>query len=165
MGLTHGLPRFRAYIIGMRAQSLIIGAGIGLVAIVTLAYLMYMVGLILVLRKLGRLSWLAFVPIANYYAQLRAVNAPRRWFAFALVPYIGAVYAGSAAIRLGRAFNRGPAFSLFWLTFGAPVGMFLIAHSKEPIHPELLEEEATLIDVKAIKRRARDHQAFVKPKN
>ena len=139
----------------MRVQSVILGVGIGVVTLVALAYLMYMVGLILVLRKLGRLTWLAFVPIVNYYAQLRAINAPRRWFAFALLPYIGAVYAGTAAIRLGRVFNKGPAFSLFWLTIGAPIGMFMLARTKEPIHPELLNNEATLIDVKSLKRQTR----------
>jgi hypothetical protein len=134
-------------------QTAIINAGLAVVIIGALAYLVYMVGLILVLRKLGRVSWMAFLPLLNYYAQVRALNAPARWFPFAMIPYIGVVYAGTVAIRLGSVFGRGPAFSLVWLTVGAPAGMFMLAFSKEPLHLGVLRDEATLLDIKALKRR------------
>ncbi len=129
--------------------------GLGVVLVMALAYVAYMIGLILVLRKLGRLSWYAFIPLLNYYAQVRAINAPRRWFLLSLPPYIGAVYAGSVAIRLGSIFGRGPAFSLVWLTIGAPVGMFILAFSKTPINHDILANEAKLIDIKAAKHHAK----------
>jgi hypothetical protein len=122
-------------------------------AVAVLAYVLYMVGLIFVLRRMDRLSWMAFVPLVNYYAQVRAVNAPRRWFALALTPYIGAVYAGSVAIRLGEIFGRGPAFSLLWLTIGAPIGMFIIAFASRPLNVALLDQPLRLMNIKAIKQR------------
>jgi hypothetical protein len=117
-----------------------------------LLYLNYMIGLILVLRRLGRMSWWAYVPLLNYFAQMRALGAPRRWYLLSCIPYLGAAYAGTIAVRLGQVFGRSTSFSLFWLTLGAPVGMYIIARSKQPLHPELLEHELTLLDIKAIRR-------------
>lgn len=127
-------------------------------AFMIIAYFFYMLGLIFVLKRMHRLTWLAFVPGVNYYAQVRAINAPKSWFWGALVPIAGAVYAGSTAIRLGAIFNRGPGFSLFWLTIAAPVGMFVIALSREPINQEYLNGTPRLLDVKAIKRDAKKHK-------
>lgn len=136
----------------LSAQRIIIDGSVGVAVILVVAYIAYMIGLILVLRRLGRVSWHAFIPLLNYYAQIRAINAPGRWFLLSLPPYIGAAYAGSAAIRLGAIFGRGPAFSLIWLTFGAPIGMFVLAFTRRPIDHEILNEKAHLLDLKAIKR-------------
>ena len=132
-------------------------ASLGAVVVIFLvvSYAVYMVGLILVLRRLGRLSWLAFVPLLNYFAQVRAINGPPRWFALSLIPYVGAVYVGSVAIRLGLIFGRGPAFSLVWLTFGAPVGMMILGLSHGPVNQEYLDQPPKLLDVKAIKRQSK----------
>jgi hypothetical protein len=123
-----------------------------LVFCVTL-YLMYMIGLILVLRRMRKLNWMAFVPLLNYYALMRAVNAPGRWFFLTWVPYLGAAYAGTILIRTGAVFGRGPAFSLFWLTLGSPVGMFRLAFTKKPLDRELLSSRPKLLDIKAMKGR------------
>lgn len=135
-------------------QTTVLNAGLVVIVAGLVAYLAYMVGLILVLRKLERLSWMAFVPILNFYAQMRALNVPGRWFPFSMMPYVGVVYAGTVAIRLGAVFGRGPGFSLFWLTFGAPVGMFMLAFSKQPLQIDILRDRARLLDVRAIKRSA-----------
>jgi hypothetical protein len=135
------------------AYTLNIGIGIFLVLLVS--YILYMIGLILVLRRLKKLSWQAFVPVLNYYAQIKAVNAPKSWFVLSLPPYIGAVYAGSVAIRLGSIFNRGPGFSLIWLTIGAPIGMFILAFSKVPLDKEVLAVKAKLLDIRAIKLKSK----------
>jgi hypothetical protein len=124
-------------------------------AVMAVVYVMYMVGLILVLRRLHRLNWQAFVPVLNYYAQVKAVNAPTRWFPLSLLPFLGVVYAGSVAIRVGKAFGRKPFFSVIWLTIGAPLGLFYIALSKRPVNPAVLDEPAQLFDVKAIRRQAK----------
>jgi hypothetical protein len=139
----------------MSAQTAIVNIGIGAIILVVVSYLFYMAGLILVLRRLGRLSWRGFVPLLNYYEQVRAINAPPRWFALSLPPYVGAVYMGSVAIRLGSVFGRGPAFSLVWLTFGAPVGMFVLAFSRRPLNLDVIRDEAHLFDIKAVKRSAK----------
>lgn len=133
-------------------QNAILGLGLAAAILAAAAYLAYMVGLILVLRRLGRLSWMAFVPILNFYAQMRALNVPGRWFPFTMMPYVGVVYAGTIAVRLGAVFERGPAFSLIWLTVGAPVGMFILAFSQVPPHLGILRDEAKLLDIKALKR-------------
>jgi len=111
-----------------------------------------MIGLIRVLRRIDRLTWKAFVPILNYYASVRAVNAPRRWFFYALIPYVGAIYAGSVAVRLGAIFGKGITFSLFWLTFGSPVGMHIIARTPEEINKALLEKRLGILDIRRLRR-------------
>jgi hypothetical protein len=136
-------------------ENALVNTGAVVAILLVASYVAYMVGLILVLQRLGRLSWLAFVPLLNYFAQVRAINGPSRWFAFSLIPYVGAVYVGSVAIRLGLIFGRGPAFSLVWLTFGAPVGMYILAFSQGPLHTEFLEQKPKLLDVKALKRQSR----------
>ena len=133
---------------------IIVNIGVALFIVMAVAYVAYMIGLIIVLRRMHKLSWMAFVPLLNYYAQVQAIGAPKRWFVLSLPPYIGAVYAGSVAIRLGQVFNRGTAFSLVWLTLGAPVGMFVIAFSKTPMNEAVLAEPARLLDIKVIKRSA-----------
>jgi hypothetical protein len=132
-------------------EAALINVGLAVVVAMVLAYLSYMLGLIFVLRRMGRLTWLAFIPIANYYAQVRAINAPKRWFLLSMPPYIGAVYAGSVAIRLGAVFGRGPGWSLVWLTLGSPVGMFVLAFSRRPADLSIIDEEAHLLDIKAVK--------------
>jgi len=145
------------------AQNVFINMGVVVGVLLVGSYVVYMVGLILVLRRLSRLTWLAFVPLANYYAQVRAINAPRRWFAWSLIPYVGAVYVGSVAIRLGMIFGRGPAFSLVWLTFGAPVGMMILGLSRGPVNVEYLEQTPKLLDVKAIKQQSKSLQRTNQP--
>ncbi len=120
--------------------------------LVVVSYLSYMIGLIRVLRRIDRLTWKAFVPILNYYASVRAVNAPRRWFFYALIPYVGAIYAGSVAVRLGAIFGKGITFSLFWLTFGSPVGMHIIARTPEEINKALLEKRLGILDIRRLRR-------------
>jgi hypothetical protein len=56
------------------------------------------------------------------------------------------------AIHLGRIFGRGPGFSLFWLTLGSPIGMFMIARQNF-IDTELLNQPAAMLDIKSIRRR------------
>jgi Family of unknown function (DUF5684) len=141
-------------------KATILAVGIGIVIIAVLAYLAYMIGLVLVLKRLKRLSWQAYIPLINYYAQIRAINAPSKWFLISLTPYVGAVYAAAVAIRLGRVFGRSTAWSLTWLVFGAPVGMFIIALGKTPPDTGLLSEPAELVDLKKIKQdRARRKKA------
>ncbi|HRK40515.1 MAG TPA: DUF5684 domain-containing protein [Candidatus Saccharibacteria bacterium] len=121
--------------------------------LIVVSYLSYMIGLIRVLRRIDRLTWKAFVPILNYYASVRAVNAPRRWFFYALIPYVGAIYAGSVAVRLGAIFGKGITFSLFWLTFGSPVGMHVIARTpEEEINKALLEKRLGILDIRRLRR-------------
>ncbi len=119
------------------------------------SYIMYTIGLYKVFKHLDRPAGRAFVPVLNYYSQIRAVRAPRKWFFLSLLPYIGVVYAGSVAIRLGAVFGKEPSFSLFWLTFGAFVGMPIIARST-PVHPELLDKPLRLIDVRALRKKLKD---------
>jgi len=121
-----------------------------------IAYGSYMIGLIRVLRRINKLSWKAFVPVLNYYASVRAVGAPPSWFFFALIPYVGAIYAGSIAVRLGAVFGKRITFSLFWLTFGSPVGMHRIARTpEENINWELLDKRMSILDIRKLRRELR----------
>lgn len=130
----------------------ILNIGVAVVIVMVVAYFVYMFGLILVLRRMDRLTWHAFVPFINYYSLLLAINAPKKWFGLAQIPYAGSVYVGSGAVKLGRTFHRGPAFSLTWLTIGAPVGMLVLARSKKPIDQKVMAERAHLLEIKAIRK-------------
>jgi len=134
------------------------GTFLAVIILAIAAYISYMIGLIVVLRRLDRLTWQAFIPILNYYAQVRAVGAPARWFFLSLTPYLGAVYAGSVAIRLGAIFGKGPAFSLFWLTFGASIGMPILARSPM-LNKELYEKPIKLLDIRSIQHKLR-HEKY-----
>ncbi|MBW4062137.1 hypothetical protein HJC99_06200 [Candidatus Saccharibacteria bacterium] len=135
--------------------------GVGLVVVIFLAitYVLYTIGLVMVLRRLNHFKWYAFLPFFSYYALIIATGAPKRWFYLSLVPYAGAVYAGSAAIRLGRIFDRGTAFSLFWLTVASPIGLIMIGRQTTPINQAALEETVGLFDIKAIKRSRKNKSA------
>ena len=127
--------------------------GLAAIIIVAFVYLLYMFGLILVLRRLNKMTWQAYIPIFNYYATVRAVGAPGRWFWLSLIPYFGAMYAGTVAIRLGQVFGKRPGFSLFWLTLGAAIGMFVLAFSKTPHDEKLLNSEIYLLNVKSARKK------------
>ncbi len=128
---------------------------IGTAILVAALYGAYMLGLIFVLKRMRRLTWHAFVPFLNYYAEIRAINAPARWFLLTLPPYLGFVYAAAVAIRLGRVFGRNAGFSLTWLIIGAPIGMFVLAFGKHDPDPNVLSEPAMLLDLKELKKKHR----------
>lgn len=133
---------------------LIIGLGMTLV----LAYLVYMLGLGLVFRRLGTKMWLAYIPAYNYLILIRTLGLPKSWQAVALIPYLGPIYSIPIGIRLGKIFGKGPAFSSFWLTIGAPVGMLIIAFSKKPLNLAVIKEPPPTIDTKKLKELTKKHQ-------
>ena len=132
-----------------------------LLIIVVIAYLAYMVGLIFVLKRLDRLRWQAFIPVLNYYALVKALGAPTRWFFISLIPYLGLVHLGSILIRLGAIFGKSTSFSLFWLAFGACIGMPILARSPT-FHKDLLDQPIKLLDVRDIRRKNRHRKAAKK---
>jgi hypothetical protein len=113
-----------------------------------------MFGLSLVFRRLGAKVWPAYVPAYNYIALIRTLGLPKSWQAVAFVPYLGQVYSIPIAIRLGKIFRKNAAFSSLWLTIGAPIGMLLIALSKQQLDLDVLKEPAPHIDTKKLKRLA-----------
>lgn len=134
---------------------LILGVGLTLV----LAYLVYMLGLGLVFRKLNQKMWPAFIPAYNYIVLIRVLGLPKSWQAVALVPYLGPIYSIPIGIRLGKIFGKSAAFSSFWLTLGAPVGMLIIVFTKKPLKLEVIDEPAPTIDTKKLKELTKKHQA------
>ncbi|MDQ5944344.1 MAG: hypothetical protein QG658_411 [Patescibacteria group bacterium] len=134
---------------------LIIGVGLAL----ALAYLVYMLGLGLVFRRLGEKMWLAYVPAYNYLVLIRILGLPKSWQAVVFVPYLGPIYSIPIGIRLGKIFGKGAAFSSFWLTLGAPVGMLIIAFSKKPLNLDVIKEPTPHIDTKKLKQLSKKHRA------
>lgn len=130
----------------------ILQLGLGVMIIIAVTYVMYMIGLSLVLRQLGYSGWVAFVPVYNYYHLIRAVGLPRRWFGLAIVPYAGTLYALAISVRLGKIYHRGVAFSSTWLTIGAPIGMFIIAFSKRGRDLSVIHEPPPKIDPKDLQK-------------
>ncbi|QQS26923.1 hypothetical protein IPM44_04410 [bacterium] len=134
---------------------LILGVGLTLI----LAYLVYMLGLGLVFRKLGQRMWPAYIPAYNYIVLIRILGLPKSWQAVAFVPYLGPIYSIPIGIRLGKIFGKSPAFSSFWLTIGAPVGMLVLAFSKKSLNLDVIKEPAPKIDTKKLKELTKKHQA------
>lgn len=99
---------------------------------------MYCVGLSLVLRKLNKRIWPAFLPIYNYKVLIESLGLPERWFFYSLVPYAGTVYSVAVAERLGKIFSRGFVFSSFWLTIGSPIGMYILGLGKTKPNYEII---------------------------
>jgi len=124
--------------------------GITAILVLAFAYLLYMVGLSLVFRQLSFPAWQAYIPLYNYYVLIQAVGLPKRWFGLAIVPYAGAVYALAISIRLGKIYKRGIAFSSTWLTFAAPIGMFVIALGKQKPNLAVIKEPPPAIDTKQL---------------
>lgn len=130
--------------------------GVGIVFII--AYIVYMFGLGLVFRKLGHTMWQAYIPAYNYIVLIRILGLPKSWQAVAFIPYIGSVYSIPVGIRLGKIFSKTAAFSSFWLTLGAPVGMLVLVSSKEPLKMAVIKEPAPKIDTKKLKKLTKKYQ-------
>lgn len=115
---------------------------LGLVVIVGLflVYLAYMIGLAMVFRQLGHRPLLAFVPLYNFYRLIAILNLPTRWFYPSLVPYVGTIFSVAVAMRLGKVYGHGLAYSAVWLTYGAPLGMNMLAFSKRKPNLAILKE-------------------------
>ncbi len=111
---------------------------VGLTLII--AYCVYMFGLSLVFRRLGTKAWPAYVPGYNYLVLIRVLGLPKSWQAVAFVPYVGQIY------------GKGIAFSSFWLTLGAPIGMIVLAFSRKPLDMSVIKEPAPHIDTKKLQK-------------
>ena len=123
---------------------------VGLTLII--AYCVYMFGLSLVFRRLGTKAWPAYVPAYNYLVLIRVLGLPKSWQAVAFVPYVGQIYSVAIGIRLGKIFGKGIAFSSFWLTLGAPIGMIVLAFSRKPLDMSVIKEPAPHIDTKKLQK-------------
>ncbi len=132
-------------------KEVIVTAGIGAVLILFLLYLWYCFCLALVFKKLQVAWWPAFVPGYNFMTLMGSVGLPRKWFFFALVPYVGFVYSLATAERLGKAFNKSFAYSATWLTIGAAVGMAQLGLSKKE-QPDLSIRDLPVPSIRQLKK-------------
>ena len=132
----------------------IISAGILVIAAMMFLYLVYCIGLSLVFKKLSTPRWRAFIPMINYFSLINALGLPKSWYGASIVPYAGTVYSIAIAIRLGKVFGKGTAFSSFWLTAAAPVGMFVISLSKVKLDLAVIKSPAPAIDPRKAMRSA-----------
>ncbi len=126
--------------------------GLWAVGILVLAYFLYMLGLFFVFRRLGANPWPAFVPAYNYIVLIRVLGLPVSWQAAAFVPYLGQIYSIAVGVRLGKIFGKSVAFSSFWLTIGAPIGMPILALSKHKPDLSVIDEPAPRIDTKKLQK-------------
>ena len=134
--------------IGTAITNLILGIGLGIVIFMFVAYLIYMIGLAVIFRRLHVPAWKAFIPFLNFYALIKAMGAPSYWFFAALLPYVGFVYSVAVALRLGNIFGRGVIFSATWLTLGAPVGVWVVVRDGKEPNLEILNEPPQLVSRK-----------------
>lgn len=121
-------------------EDLLFGFGIGVLTLLFVMFLAYSIGLSMVFKKFGERRWRAFIPIYNFATLIKVLHLPKRWAAYALIPYAGTIYSMVVAQRLGKSFGKKTSFSLIWLTYGATIGMPVIGFSKKQPNLSVLDE-------------------------
>lgn len=128
-----------------------LNASLVLIILVVAAVVWYSISLSFVFKKLGLKRWKAFVFFYNTKVLIDALKLPKRWFLYAITPYVGTVYVVAIAYRLGKMWGKDFKFSAFWLVFAAPVGYLMIGLSKTK--PDFGTLNAPPPSLKAIKAR------------
>lgn len=121
-------------------EDLLFGFGIGVLTLLFVMFLAYSIGLSMVFKKFGERRWRAFIPIYNFATLIKVLHLPKRWAAYALIPYAGTIYSMVVAQRLGKSFGKKTSFSLIWLTYGATIGMPMMGFSKSKPNLKVIDE-------------------------
>jgi len=81
--------------------------------------------------KAGYPGWLSIIPIVNWFVLVKIGGYSAWWGLLALVPLVNIVFAIVLALRIGRAFGHGGAFSFFLLFLLNPIGYFVKGFSSD----------------------------------
>ncbi len=106
------------------------GGGVGAVLALTY-YVLLAVAMWRVFSKAGYLGILAFIPIVNWFIQVKIAGFSAWWGLLALIPIVNVVFTIIVAVRIGRGFGHGAFFSFLLLWLIAPVGYFIIGLSSD----------------------------------
>lgn len=106
------------------------GNGVGTVLALT-CYVLLAVAMWRVFSKAGYLGILAFIPVVNWFIQVKIAGFSAWWGLLVLVPIVNIVFSIIVAVRIGRGFGHGAFFSFLLLWLIAPVGCFIIGLSSD----------------------------------
>lgn len=111
------------------------GAAVGLGSIYGVFVLIYWVISIIAYWKTfskgGYPGWLAIIPIVNWFILVKLAGYSAWMGLLLLIPIVNVIFAIIVAIRVGRAFGHGGAFSFFLLFLLNPIGYFVTGFSSD----------------------------------
>ncbi|TAM70829.1 MAG: hypothetical protein EPN48_04665 [Microbacteriaceae bacterium] len=81
-----------------------------------------------VLAKAGRPGWGAIIPFYNTYLLIKIAGLHGALLILYFIPIANIVMAIIVALRVGRAFGRGGAFSFFLLWLLSIIGYFIVGY-------------------------------------
>lgn len=100
------------------------------VVIVIAFYVLYVIALWRVFTKAGYFGLLAIIPIINVFIWVKIAGFSAWMALLFLVPIVNIVFAIVVAVRVGRAFGKGAAWSFFLLFLIPFIGGFIIGYGQ-----------------------------------
>nr|WP_119698311.1 DUF5684 domain-containing protein [Microbacterium halotolerans] len=111
------------------------GAGGGIAALIV--YVIVAIGLWKTFVKADIPGILGIIPIVNVIFLLKVARMSM-WFALLyLIPIVNIVLAIIVAVKVGRNFGHGGAFSFFLLWLLAPIGYLILGFGSDRYQPEI----------------------------
>lgn len=95
--------------------------------IISLAwYVLVVVALWKVFSRAGYPGWLAIIPIVNVFVLVKIAGFSAWLGLLYLIPIVNIVFAIIVALRTGKAFGKGAAFSIFLLWLFSAIGYLIL---------------------------------------
>lgn len=79
-------------------------------------------------KKAGEPGWAAFVPFYNSYVLVEIAGYNGWLFLLFLIPIVGVVFLIFVALGVGKAFEKGAAFSVILLWLLSVIGFFIVSY-------------------------------------
>ena len=89
-------------------------------------YVIIAIALWRVFTKAGYLGILAIIPIVNVFVLVKVAGYSAWWGLLMLIPIVNFIFGIVIAIKVGRNFGKGGAFSFFLLWLLAPIGYLIL---------------------------------------
>lgn len=110
------------------------GAGGGVAALIV--YVIVAIGLWKTFSKAGIPGILGIIPIVNLLFLFRVARMSMWFFLLYLIPIANLVVSIVVAVKVGRNFGHGGAFSFFLLWLLAPIGYLVLGFGGDRFQPE-----------------------------
>lgn len=89
-------------------------------------YILIVVALWKVFAKAGYPGWLALIPIVNAFVLVKIAGFSAWLGLLYLIPIVNLVFAIIVALRVGKGFGKGAAFSIFLLWLFSAIGYLIL---------------------------------------
>lgn len=93
-------------------------------------YVLYAIALWRVFSKAGYFGLLAFIPIVNIFIWVKIAGYSAWMTLLLLIPIVNIIFAIVVAVRIGRGFGKGGAWSFFLLWLIPIIGAFILGFGK-----------------------------------